>query len=87
MNTLTVNLHCALAKFYRPSPEKDKIIIESTIFPSDRYALVSHCQLHGLDPQEVIIEIPTNAGGYVIDDEQVYETIDTYGKETALILL
>lgn len=56
MNTLTVNLHVLMATFYRPAGQRRKIIIESTAFPSDRYAMMSQLRLHGFDPANDLLE-------------------------------
>jgi kynureninase len=39
METLTANLHLLMASFYRPSGERNKIIIESKAFPSDHVSI------------------------------------------------
>ena len=63
MNTLTVNLHVLMASFYKPTQSRYKIVIESQAFPSDRYAAASQLRMHGLDPDEGLIEwTPGNDG-------------------------
>lgn len=57
MNSLTVNLHLMLASFYRPRGARRKILMERPAFPSDRYAVVSHLQGHGIDPAEALVQV------------------------------
>lgn len=86
MNTLTVNLHVLMASFYRPDDRRRKIVIESTAFPSDYFAVASQLQLHGHDPAECLVEWQPR------EDELLYtedlETIlDEQGEDIALLLL
>ena len=85
MNTLTVNLHMLMTTFYRPNNKRFKILIESTAFPSDRFAAESQIRLHGYDPKEALIEwVPKNDELFLGDLQQI---IDKEGDEIALILV
>jgi kynureninase len=87
MNTLTVNLHLMMASFYRPSPERFRLIIERPAFPSDRYAAQSQVLFHGLDPAEALIEVGPRDGEAWIRDDDVRECLERYGPTTSLVLL
>ena len=87
MNTLTVNLHLLMANFYRPDMKRYKIIIESTAFPSDRYAVVSQLQLHGLDPTTALIEWSPRDGETELRIDDLQAILEQHGSSTALILL
>src|SRR5690606_19188559 len=55
----TVNLHQMVATFYRPRGKRTKILADTLNFPSDIYALQSQLRLHGLDPEEHLIRVPS----------------------------
>ena len=86
MNSLTVNLHLMMTTFYRPDAERYRIVIESTAFPSDRFAVMSQIRLHGFDPDDALLEWKPR------DDNKLYmadlETLlDQHGESIALLLL
>ncbi len=87
MNTLTVNLHLLMVSFYRPSPERFRLLIEKPAFPSDRYAAESQVRFHGLDPADALIEVGPRKGESWIREEDVLAAIDEYGDTLALVLL
>ena len=57
MNSLTVNLHLMMVSFFRPTRERNRLLIEKSAFPSDRYAVASQLAFHGLNDAEHLIEI------------------------------
>ena len=87
MNTLTVNLHLLMTTFYRPDAQRRKILIESTAFPSDRFAVESQLRLHGHDPADALLEwSPREADGELFLDD-LKAMLAESGSEIALLLL
>jgi kynureninase len=86
MNQLTVNLHLLMASFYQPTKERFKIICEAKAFPSDQYALETQARFHGLNPDEVIIEVSPRDGEHTIRTEDILATIKQHGNQTALVI-
>jgi kynureninase len=87
MNTLTANLHFMMVSFYRPTPQRYKILIEWNPFPSDRYALYSQLRFHGYDPVTGIIEPKPEAGTSIVSTEKVLQIIEEQGHEIALVMM
>ncbi len=85
MNHLTVNLHLLFATFYRPTKNRFKIIMEAGAFPSDMYAIESQALFHGLNPDEVIIEISPRDGEFTLRTEDILDTIEQNKTDTALV--
>lgn len=86
MNQLTVNLHLLMVTFYRPTKERYKIICEAKAFPSDQYALETQAILHGLNANDVIIEVQSRTGEHTIRTEDILDTIQKHGSEVAVVL-
>ena len=87
MNSLTVNLHLMMASFYRPTRERNKILVERGAFPSDQYAVKSQICFHGFDPGSSLLELTPRDGEFCMHDEDVESLIDREGESIALILL
>ncbi|MGI8811850.1 MAG: kynureninase [Pyrinomonadaceae bacterium] len=87
MNSLTVNLHLLMVSFYRPTPERYKIVIEKGAFPSDRYAVESQIKFHGFDPLGALIELTPRDGEATLHIDDIIETIEHEGDSIALIML
>lgn len=85
MNSLTVNLHLMMLSFYRPDPHRNRIVIERQPFPSDRYAVESQVRLHGLDPDECLVELGA-ADTLTIDEAMVEDYLDREGERVAMVL-
>ena len=95
MNSLTVNLHLLMVSFYRPSGERNKIVIEKGAFPSDQYAVESqilfHCETEtrrrGDAVKERLIELTPRDGESMLRTEDIVEAIERHGDSTALVLV
>lgn len=86
MNQLTVNLHLLLTSFYRPTSSRFKIITEAGAFSSDQYALASQVKLHGLNPDEVIIELKPRPGQHTLRNEDILQSIQDHSGQLALVI-
>ncbi len=87
MNSLTVNLHLMMTTFYRPAGRRRKILIESTVFPSDRFAAVSQIRLRGFDPADALLEWQPRADTEELLVEDLAALLREQGDEIALLLL
>ncbi|MFX1512860.1 MAG: kynureninase, partial [Promethearchaeota archaeon] len=87
MNSLTVNLHLLFVSFYRPTPKRNKVLIEEKAFPSDQYAIKSQMRFHGFDPEKTLLQVNTNPGEKYIHTEAITEVIEREGDSIALIWL
>ncbi|HLS70831.1 MAG TPA: kynureninase [Chitinophagaceae bacterium] len=87
MNSLTVNLHLLMISFYKPTKERYKIIMEGGAFPSDQYAMETQVRMHGLNPEEVIIELHPREGEYTLREEDIFNTIEEHGESLALVMM
>jgi kynureninase len=87
MNSLTLNLHLMMVSFYRPTPQKHKIVIEAGAFPSDQYAVESQIKFHGLETENSLIELKPRENEICLRTEDIEKTIVENGASIALILL
>ncbi len=87
MNSLTVNLHLMMVTFYRPTPERHKIVIENSAFPSDTYAVKSQLGSHGYDPEAGLIVVKPREGEHTLRTEDIEQLLDDRGSEIALVML
>lgn len=87
MNSLTVNLHLMMASFYRPTPQRHKILVERGAFPSDQYAVKSQIRFHGFHPEQSLVELTPREGESCLRDEDIEAAIDREADSIALILI
>ena len=87
MNSLTVNLHLMMVSFYRPTPQRHKLVVEAGAFPSDQYAFSSQIRFHGFDPATSLIELTPRQGEASIRPEDIDTLLESEGSAIALVLL
>ncbi len=86
MNGLTVNLHLMLETFYRPTPERHAILLDSPPFPSDLYAVKSQLARHGYEPSRALRTVGPRPGEDCLRVEDVEEWLETHGHEIAVVV-
>ena len=59
----TLHLHQMLATLYRRDDSRPDILIDSTAFPTDRYAVASFLRNQGRDPAQHLREVATDDAG------------------------
>ena len=87
MNSLTVNLHLMMVTFFRPDSARNRVLIEKSAFPSDRYAVASQLEFHGLNAAQHLIEVEPRPGEDILRTEDVISVIEREGPQLALVLL
>jgi kynureninase len=87
MGSLTANLHFMMVSFYRPTRERNAILIEKSAFPSDQYAVASQIRFHGHDPATSLIELEGDEPNGTLSPDAVLRAIDQHGSRIALVLL
>ncbi len=87
MNSLTVNLHLMMVSFFRPDARRNRVLIEKSAFPSDRYAVASQLAFHGLNAAGHLIEIEPRPGERHLRTEDLLRCIEEHGASLALVLL
>ena len=86
MNQLTVNLHLMMVSFYQPQGKRNKILCEARAFPSDQYMFETHIRNHGLNPDEILVEVKPREGEHLIRTEDILGAIEKYKDELSLVL-
>lgn len=86
MNQLSVNLNLMLISFYRPVGKRNKILVQANEFPSDYYAIEQQIRLHGLNPEDCIIEVQPRKGEVLLHTEDILAKIEEHRDELALIM-
>jgi kynureninase len=86
MNQLTINLHLMMATFFRPNAARFKILVEDGAFSSDQYALESQLKLHGLDPENALIELKPRDGESALRTDEIIRTIAANKTSLSLVL-
>lgn len=86
MSTLTANLHLMMNSFYKPTPDRYKILCESRAFPSDQYAFASQVQYHGYDPKDAVIQLAPRDGEFTLRESDILDVIAKEGSSISLVI-
>jgi len=86
MNSLTANLHLMMVSFFRPDAQRNAILMEAGAFPSDRHAMTSQLEFHGLSPERCLIELEPDRDDGTFSMAAIERAIAEHGHRLALIL-
>ncbi len=75
-NSTTVNIHQGIHTFYKPTPERNKIIMDDINFPTDKYAVMSDIRAHGYNPNECLKVVKSRDGEYIYEDDIIEAMTD-----------
>lgn len=82
-SSTTVNLHALVSTFFNPEGKRNKILMDSLTFPSDRYAVEGQLKLKGFEPKEHLVVVESK-DGKTLDEREIVEKMND---DIALILL
>uniref|UniRef100_A0A8C6ZWJ1 Kynureninase n=1 Tax=Nothoprocta perdicaria TaxID=30464 RepID=A0A8C6ZWJ1_NOTPE len=82
------NVHCRNMNlsFFKPTPRRYKILLETKAFPSDHYAIESQLRFHGLDVEKCMLMIHPREGEETLRTEDILAVIEKEGDSIAVIL-
>ena len=86
MNSLTANLHLMMVSFFRPDAQRNAILMEAGAFPSDRHAMASQLQFHGLSPDRHLIELEPDRADGTFSMAAIERAIAAHRDRLALVL-
>jgi kynureninase len=72
----SVNLHQILSTFFKPEGRRTKILIEESAFPTDAHIVKGQLILHGLDPKDHLVVVPSKDGTHVNEEDIISRMSD-----------
>lgn len=85
LNSVSINLHMLLTRFYKPNETRFKILVENKPFPSDWYAFESQIRSHGLKVEDCLVEMQMRPGEYILRTEDIVSKIHELGDTLAVL--
>ena len=83
VGSTTMNIHQAVATFYKPTKDRYKILVDDLNFPTDRYAVDSQIRLKGLKVEDALKVVKSRDGVFIYEDDIIEAMTD----DVCLILL
>ncbi len=73
-NSVTINIHQALATFYKPTKERYKILVDDLNFPTDVHAVKSQVKLKGFEIEDAV-KVVKSRDGRIIEEDDIIEAL------------